>query len=313
MKVIVISGPTATGKSEIAIKLAHQFGGEIVNFDSLLFYNEINIANAKPTVSEMDKIPHHMINIRSVSNPMNAAEYARETLPIIEKILKTNKPVYLAGGSGFYLQAILKGMYESITTPLDIAKKSDDLYKKLGIEIFRDALKEFDIESFQRYHPNDHYRIRRAVEHYWTTGIAFSKSRLQKNQSNSTLDSPTIHPWKVLHIYLDLPKEDHLKIIKNRTEKMFEFGLLDEAHNLLQNGFTGQEKPLQSIGLKEAIDFINGKYKTIEQCKEKIIISTRQLAKAQRTWFKKDEFKINFNPLEQRNEIFAQVEKFLKN
>lgn len=312
MKVIVVSGPTASGKTNLSVELALRFSGEVVNFDSLLLYKEINIGTAKPTEEERRSVPHHMIDVRSISNPMNAADFAREAFPIVQNLLKAGKPVFLTGGSGFYLQALLKGMYDSPTTPAEITRRSDELYQAEGIAPFREILKLHDPKSFERYHENDHYRVRRAVEHWWTTGFPMSEAREEKDSANVELSRPTIHDWDLLHIYLDLPKEEHWKIIEKRTEKMLQNGLIEEVQDLLQKGFTGTEKPLQSIGYKESLDCIHGVYKSLEECKERIIISTRQLAKSQRTWFNRDQFKKKYHPLEERNEIFLQVEKFLK-
>jgi tRNA dimethylallyltransferase len=312
MKVVVISGPTASGKTDLAVELALRFNGEVVNFDSLLLYKEINIGTAKPTVEEQKTVPHHMINVRSISQPMNAADYAREAFPIVESLLKDNRVVFLAGGSGFYLQALLKGMYDSPTTPAEVLKKSDHLYSTEGIAPFLEILKLNDQKSFGRYHENDHYRIRRAVEHLWTTGNPLSEARKVKDQSNEKLERPTIHSWDVLHVFLDLPKEEHLAIIEKRTDRMLKDGLVNEVQSLLRNGFTGLEKPLQSIGYKETIDFISGNYKSVDEFRDRIVISTRQLAKSQRTWFKRDSFRKTYHPLEERDEIFLQVENFIK-
>lgn len=313
MKVIVISGPTASGKTDLAIDLAERFNGEVVNFDSLLLYNEINIGTAKPTSEEIKSIHHHMINVRSISSAMNAADYAREAFPIVNNILSNKKLVFLVGGSGFYLQALLKGMYDSPTTPIEITKRSDELYAKEGILGFVEILKKNDPKSFERYHINDHYRIRRAVEHFWTTGFPLSEAREDKDKSNSILKSPTIHPWEILHIFLDIPKDMHLKIIEKRSEKMIQNGLVEEVSELLKMGFTGNEKPLQSIGYKETLDYLQGKFKSLDDYKVQIIISTRQLAKSQRTWFKRDQFKMTFNPLEEREKILREINQFIQN
>lgn len=312
MKVIIISGPTASGKTDLAVELARKYGGEVVNFDSLLLYKEINIGTAKPTLEEQSAVPHHMLNVRSITEPMNAADYARQALPLIEKLLADKKLVYLVGGSGFYLQALLKGMYESETTPKEITLKSDELYEKSGIDPFLNILKENDPASLERYHSNDHYRVRRAVEHWWTTGNSLSSARINKDQANENLNRPTIHDWDLLHIYLDLPKEEHLRIIENRTDRMLASGLIEEIKALLTSGFSGLEKPLQSIGYKETLDLISGVYKDVAECRERIVISTRQLAKSQRTWFNRDAFKEVFHPIEGRSEIFQRVEKFFK-
>lgn len=311
MKVIVVSGPTATGKTDLAIEIAKKYDGEIVNFDSLLLYREINIGTAKPTLDERAQVPHHMIDVRTISEPMNAADFAREALPIIEKILAKRKLVILAGGSGFYLQALLKGMYDSPTTPEHITKKSDELYAAEGISPFRKILFSHDKGSYDRYHENDHYRVRRAVEHWWTTGSPLSEARAHKDDSNEKLERPTIHPWQICHIYLDLPKEEHLRIIEKRTDRMLQSGLIDEVKNLLTEGFSGLEKPLQSIGYKEALGLIFGVFRSKDECRERIIISTRQLAKSQRTWFNRDNFKKTFHPIHQKSAIFLEIEKFI--
>lgn len=308
-KICIISGPTASGKTATSIKLAQSFGGEIINFDSLLFYKELSIGTAKPTLEEMAGIPHHMINIRSAKNPMNAASYRSEALPLLEKILDQNNVAYLVGGSGFYLQALIYGMYDSETTPSEIIQKSNDLFEKEGILPFRMILKEKDPESFRNLHENDHYRIRRAVEHYWTTGSPFSLAQAEMKIKRQT---PLYEKkgWKLHHVYLDLPKSEHFALIQERTQLMFEKGLIQEVENLLKLGFTGEEKPLQSIGYKETLRFLKDNDYTLEVAQNDINIATRQLAKAQRTWFKKWEKNI-YHPIEDKDKIIEDFKSFL--
>lgn len=307
--VCIISGPTASGKTSTSISLAKAFGGEIVNFDSLIFYKEITIGTAKPKLTEMQGIPHHLLNTHSIKNPINAAEYFREALPIVNQLHKEDKIVYLVGGSGFYLQALLYGMFESQTTPDNIIQKSDNIYKEQGIKPFLEDLKKNDPASFKRYHENDHYRIRRAVEHFWTTGVALSQSR--ENMPKKREDGPMKSlGWNVFHIHLDLPKEEHFEVIQKRTSDMLSMGLIDEVKHLLSSGFTGNEKPLKSIGYKETFDFIRGVIKTEEELSERISISTRQLAKSQRTWFKKVE-KNSYNPILDKEKIYNDYKNFL--
>ncbi len=312
MKVIIISGPTATGKTGLSINLAKKFNAEIVNFDSLLLYKEITIGTAKPTKDEQRNIPHHMIDVSSISTPLNAADFAKMALPIINSIHQSGKVVFLVGGSGFYLQALLKGMYDSPTTPAEIIEKSELLYREKGINAFIEILTLHDPVSLSRYHLNDHYRVRRAVEHFWTTGIPLSKERERKDLENEKLHQSSVHGWEVLHIYLDIPREEHLSFIKARTERMLEQGLIGEVETLLTLGFSGKEKPLQSIGYKEVLDLHLGNFKDLAECKERIIISTRQLAKSQRTWFNRIQDKIKFNPLNSSEEIFETVKKFIE-
>ncbi len=312
MKVIVVSGPTACGKTKVAIDLAEKFNAEVVNFDSLLLYQEISIGTAKPTPHEMRGIPHHMVSVASIAHPMNASEYAKHALPIILEILARNKNVILTGGSGFYLQALLKGMYDSPTTPAYILKKSEDLYEQEGITPFLEILKISDLASFKMYHENDHYRVRRAVEHFWTHGTPLSQARSQKDEENEVLTQGNIHGWDLLHIYLNIPREEHFQIIQSRTLLMLQDGLLDEVRSLLNSKFTGLEKPLQSIGYKESLEYIRGEITSVEDLIERINISTRQLAKSQRTWFNRDKEKFEFHPLSQREELFKKVSEFLE-
>ncbi len=311
MKVVIISGATATGKTDLSIRIAKVINGEVVNFDSLLLYRELNIGTAKPTSEERGEIPHHMIDVSSISSPMNAADYVNEALPIIQAILSKNKTPILVGGSGFYLQALLMGMYDSPTSSSEVLQRSKILYENEGILPFRLILKENDFASYERYHENDHYRIRRAVEHFWTTGSSLSQERLKKDQDNKNQQT-NIHGWETLHIYLKVPKEDHIPIIEKRTSRMIDEGLIDEVDHLLKNGFTGLEKPLQSIGYKEALSYLNAHFKTIDECKEKIIISTRQLAKSQKTWFNRIQQKETFNPLLDSMIIEDKIKNFLR-
>jgi tRNA dimethylallyltransferase len=191
-------------------------------------------------------------------------------------------------------------------------QKSELMYHHEGIKPFLEILRQHDPGSFARYHENDHYRIRRAVEHWWANGTPFFEVRNKKNENNTTLPGATIHGWEVFHVYLDLPKEEHLKIIEQRTDRMLEKGLIEEVKALLDQGFSGLEKPLQSIGYKEALDFIFGVYKSKSECRERIVISTRQLAKSQRTWFKKDPTRHIFHPITDAGKIKDEIKNFLK-
>ena len=311
MKVVVISGPTATGKTDISIELARKFGGEIVNFDSLVLYQEITIGTAKPNPEEQGEIPHHMVGVASISKPLNAADYAKLALPIITKLLSEKKLVYLVGGSGFYLQALVKGMYDSPTTAKEILERSDKLYNESGIAPFLEILKKEDPASFERYHENDHYRVRRAVEHFWNTGTPLSGERARKDQENEAREESNIHGWDLLHLHLDMPRDEHFEIIKKRTDRMLATGLVEEVDQLLQQGFSGEEKPLQSIGYKEVLELKSGELATLEACRERINISTRQLAKSQRTWFNRIEGKHTFHPLTDRTLMGQKLVEFL--
>jgi tRNA dimethylallyltransferase len=317
-KVIIISGPTASGKTSTSLLLAKEIKENykqncaIVNFDSLLFYKELNIGTAKPNEEELSAVEHHLVDICSVKNEQNASTYVELAEKKINTLIDQNKVVILVGGSGFYLRALIKGMYESKSANLELRKEVDALYKDQGIEPFVSFLKNHDPESLANLHENDHYRLMRAYEHFKQTG---SKISIEKEKSDKSLPydfSINNHPnWDIYHLYLDLPKDQHWDIIQTRTKQMILDGLITEVKDLLDNGVTGKEKPLNSIGYKETIDYINGLFSTEEEYSERISISTRQLAKSQRTFFKKVTPKSTYHPLDDKQKILDDIHKFL--
>lgn len=313
-KLIIISGPTASGKTKTSIDLAEKIIGQlkiptvIVNFDSLLFYKEISIGSAKPTLAEQKNIEHFMIDIESIKSPMNVANFIDIGEQLIKKLFAQGKCVILVGGSAFYLRALLKGMYESVTPSKELKAK----FEGLEVEAIINYLQLNDPESLINLHPNDHYRLVRAALHFETTGTKISAQKKLLDKLSPYDFSEIVHPWEILHLYLDLPKDQHFEIIKNRTEKMFNDGLMDEIEGLVQLGFSLEEKGLRSVGYKEAIEWRNGHFASKEECIERIAISTRQLAKSQRTFFNKITPKSNFNPLTDQEKIFTDVELFLR-
>jgi tRNA dimethylallyltransferase len=309
-KLIIISGPTATGKTNTSIELAKSISAQIINFDSLLFYKELNIGTAKPGPKEMQGITHHQVGIRSICSPLNAFDYSTETIKLINQLHLKNVVPILVGGSGFYLQAVLKGMYPSMPIAQEILLKSERIYQESGIQPFLDILEKNDPLSFERYHCNDHYRIRRAVEFFWGNKVIFSAQRKSKELENIKQKNWPSNQWDIFHIYLDLPKDEHWEIIQARTKKMISMGLVDETEELLKK-FNSELKPLKSIGYKEAISWLKGnEFKSKEDFIERIDISTRQLAKSQRTWFQKVEKK-QYHPLADQHKIKNDILGFL--
>lgn len=308
-KVLIISGPTACGKTDLSLKIHQREKIEIVNFDSLLFYRELNIGTAKPSEKERELIPHHMVNISTVKEPLNAARFCEKALPVIKAIHQKNKVPILVGGSGFYLKALLKGMYPSPSPSRDIIEKSQNLYSEKGIEPFIKLLKDQDPISAQKLHPNDHYRIIRAVQFFWTSGYPISEAPQRQEKLTPRWKKEN---WTLKHIHLNIPKEEHYPIIKNRIDNMLKNGLINEVKNLLNQGFTGKEKPLNSIGYKETLSYLRGELNSLSSLKEAIFISTRRLAKAQRTWFKTVESKKTFHPLCEGDKAMKEIQSLLK-
>ena len=312
---IIISGPTASGKTATSIALAQKLkdlSPHIVNFDSLLFYRELNIGTAKPTKEERAGIKHSLIDIRSITEPLNAADYRNLALPILEECLTNNELPILVGGSGFYLRALVKGMYESVDVSDELKNKSDLLYKKEGIEPFIEFLQKNDPKRLAELHPNDHYRIRRAWEHWQMTGgpqTASGESYAGGDPYDFSLHM--LKDFELFHIHLDIERSEHNKIIEQRTQTMLQAGLIDEVKAILNEGFSGNEKPLQSIGYKEILAFLDGQLEE-KDILERTVITTRQLAKQQRTFFAKIEPKQTYNPIKDVAKLMQDVVTWLE-
>ncbi len=317
--VFIISGATASGKTSLSIELALNLiekgiKAEIINFDSLLFYKGLNIGTAKPTESEKQNVPHHLINICSIEEEMNASKFTELATPLIEKLHRENIVPILVGGSAFYIRALVKGMYESTSISEETRNQVEKTLEEKGFSFIREKLESFDNASYNSLHENDEYRNIRAYEFYIQTGRPIS-------QEKSKIEDPydfeqNQHPdWDIFHIYLDLPKEEHWEIMEKRTKEMLNRGLLDEVSNILKDdSLTGEEKSLQSIGYKESVEYIrktSPDIQTEDELCERIFISTRQLSKSQKTFFKKIKPKHTYHPLCDKNTVITEGLDFL--
>jgi tRNA dimethylallyltransferase len=318
-KIIFISGPTASGKTSTSISLSkalieNSIPSEVVNFDSLLFYKELNIGTAKPTTEEMQGITHHLVSCQSAKEPMNASDFLDKADNLLRELTEAGKVPIFVGGSGFYLRAFIKGMYESTPISEEIREKVEAIYQEKGIEFFREFLKENDPASYDQLHENDHYRNIRAYEHFIQNGTPISEQKEKLDESKPyDFSINRLTEYEFHHIYLDIEKSEHWEIIVSRCEKMVKDGLVQEMKELLNSGFTGEEKPLKSIGYKETFDFINDKFESEKDYIERMAISTRQLAKSQRTFFKKVTPKSTYHPINDRDLIISQALSFVTN
>lgn len=317
--VFIISGATASGKTSLSISLAKNlkeqgFIAEIVNFDSLLFYKDLNIGTAKPTAQERENIPHHLIDICEINEEMNASKFSERAEPLISKLHRENKIPIIVGGSAFYIRALVKGMYEGPSISEQTRQEVKKIRKEKGILFIRNELKRLDPSSYQSLHENDEYRNIRAFEFYCQTGHPISE---EKNKIADPYDfEQNCHcEWDIFHIYLDIPREEHWSIIEMRTKQIIQQGLILEVSEILQDeNITGYEKSLQSIGYKETIEYLQNKnsiIKSKEDLCERVYISTRQLAKSQKTFFKKVRPKHTYHPLNDKNKIMEEGLEFL--
>jgi tRNA dimethylallyltransferase len=299
---VIICSPTATGKTELAISLALEFGGEIISADSLQVYRYLDIGTAKPTREQRKKVKHHLIDVVDPDEEFNAAIFSEQARVIIEDLSKQDKPVFIAGGTGLYIRALLKGIVDTPAVDKEIRNHYRRLGEVHGKEYLFNLLKERDAEAARRIKPNDAVRIIRALEVLEQSG----ESILAKQKRHSFANCP----YKTYKIGLKLDREELKQRITQRTEKMITAGLLDEVKSILDRGYSEKLKPLQSLGYKQVIEFIQGKYDW-ENAVHLINRDTWHYAKRQLTWFAADK-EINwFNP-DFSGEIKKNVENFWK-
>lgn len=274
MKVIVIGGPTATGKTEIALKLALSLKAEIINFDSLQIYEGLDIGTAKPTPSELGSVPHHLISIVKPHENFSAGDFRRKALSILAK-KKDSKFALLVGGTGFYLKALLEGMFD---LPVSNPELKNELVLQNPDDLFQ-KLKELDPETANALHPNDTYRVIRALEVVIMTGQTMSQAKEDFKSE--------VFPYPFGIFAPEVSPEELRDRIQSRTSRMIQNGLLDEVRGFqkIYGDLIYKIKPFQSVGYKEALQHLRGDI-TLGEMADLISIHTSQLAKRQRTWFR---------------------------
>jgi tRNA dimethylallyltransferase len=272
--VLVICGPTAAGKSEAGLALARKIGGEIISADAFQFYCGLDLGTAKPTVSERKEIPHHLIDCLSPEEKANAHWYAEKVRALIPEIIGRKKVPILVGGSGLYLKAVLDGFFE-LPDQASVLKVREELRGVGPKELFL-RLKQADPEAAGRIHPNDAYRLSRALEVYLATGTPISTLRRQKTRSD--------YPFRLLGVYRE--KEELYRRIDQRVEGIFAAGFSAEV-KLLQERYDFSLPAFEAIGYREAAACLSGKT-SLPEAKEIIKRKTRNYAKRQMTWFRKE-------------------------
>lgn len=271
-KLIVILGPTASGKSDLAVKLAKKFNGEIVSADSRQVYKEMNIGTAKIAKKGMRGIPHHLINIVKPDESFSLAEYKELAVKTIKKIQKKNKLPFLVGGTGLYIQAIVDN-WNIPTVPFNeqIRKKLE----KLTIQDLKKRLKKLDPDSFTFVDPKNKRRLIRALEVCLVTGKPFSQQRKKEQPI-----------FDVLQIGVKLDQEKLFAKIDKRIDKMIRVGLIKEVKRLTKK-YNPNLLPFSGIGYQEILSYLEGKI-TVDEARELMRIHIHQYARRQITWFKRD-------------------------
>lgn len=278
-KIIIITGPTATGKSSLAVDFASKLDGEIVNCDSMQVYRCMDIGTAKPSPEEQGGIKHHLLDVVNPDEEFNASTYREHAVPVIEDIIKRNKACFVVGGTGLYIKSLLGGLLKCPPANREIRDRLNLEYDEKGGIILRDRLKKADPQAADKIHPNDKMRITRALEIIELTGRPFSELASRHSFANKRYDS--------LKICLFHEREKLYERINRRSIEMLESGLIEETEKLLRNGYSSELKPLKSIGYRHAVEYIQKK-RGFDRTVELLQRDTRRYAKRQITWFKAD-------------------------
>lgn len=297
---VVIGSPTATGKTRLALQLAQSLGAEIVNADSLQVYRYLDIGTAKPTREERNRVRHHLIDVVHPDEEYNAAVFSEQARAIIENLASVGKPVFVVGGTGLYIRALLQGIIATPPVDENIRKYYKELRDRHGREYVFELLQKRDPQAAARLNPNDSVRVIRALEVLDQSG----QSIVTLQQKHLFADCP----YNVCKIGLRVERDELKKRISLRTSQMVEAGFLDEVQGLLAKGYSEKLKPLQSLGYKQMIDFIRKRH-SWEQTLDLINRETWQYAKRQMTWFGADKT-INWYKPDQEDEIQKTVERF---
>ncbi len=279
-KVIVICGPTASGKTSLSIEVAKKIDGEIISCDSMQIYKDMNIGTAKPTVEEMQGIPHYMLDFVLPSERYSVADFKEAATDRIEDILKREKVPIIVGGTGLYVDALTKNItYPEIEIDLEYRKQLEELIKENGLESLYEEAKKIDEKAMQTISKNDKKRIMRVLEIYHQTGK--TKTQLE---SESRLTPP---PYEYIVFAINMEREKLYERINKRVDIMIDQGLIEEVEALIKK-YEEFPTAMQGLGYKEVVSYLK-KEITKKEMIEKLKMETRRYAKRQLTWFRKDE------------------------
>jgi len=276
-KVIFIVGPTASGKTKASIALAKKIDGEIISCDSMQIYKGIPVLSCAPTPKNCKAIPHHLIAELSPKKEYSAAIFSKKASSLIKKILSKNKTPIIVGGTGLYVKALIDGLFPSPEKDPLLRKKLELKAEKYTSLALYKELKKIDPIASQNIHPNDARRIIRALEIYYLTGIPMS---IHKKNTKGIANTCNIQQTGLF-----MPREELYEKINKRVDIMFKDGLLDEVKRLLKLELS--MTAALAIGIKEIRGYLNGEY-TYKEAKELIKKHTRNYAKKQLTWFRRD-------------------------
>jgi len=302
---LVIAGPTGSGKSALALDASEQFPGEIVNCDSMQLYRGFDIGTAKTPADRRRGIPHHLFDVLAAGEGYSAGDYARAARSAIAEISARGRLPIVVGGTGFYLRALLYGLPELPSRNESVRARLTARAQRRPDSLHR-LLRRLDPAAAQRIHPHDTQKLIRALEVRLLTGAS----------PPAPASAEPLRGYRVLQLGLDPDRKLLYARLDARVLHMFASGLIEEVRGLLQAGATGAEKPFESLGYKQALRFLQ-RACSREQAIESTQIETRQYAKRQRTWFRQDphiEWVSGFgDEASVREQSFARIHEFFTN
>jgi tRNA dimethylallyltransferase len=301
---IVILGPTASGKSSLALRLASEFSGEIINCDSVQVYRHLDVGTSKPSLREQAGIPHHLLDFLEPDAVFTAGDFMTRGRQILSEIQSRKKIPLVVGGTGLYLRALLDGLFRGPKRSEDLRRRFLQLAARRGISQLHRLLRRVDPLSAERISPRDKPKLIRALEVFWLTSRPLSEQFLS--------DKDPLQGFHILKIGLNPPREQLYEAINQRVHQMFERGLADEVKRILDMGFSANLKPLQSLGYAQVLQMLNGSI-SLEEAITLTQQFTRNYSKRQLTWFRR-ELDVNWIAgFGHQLETFLTAERRIKN
>ena len=280
LPLLILTGPTAVGKTEASLGLAGRLDGEIINADSMQVYRGMDIGTAKLPPEERKGIPHHLIDICDPTENFDVVRFQTEAKQCIRDITDRGRLPILVGGTGFYIQAVLYDIIFSEENPNSALRKELEAYaKEYGVNALHERLFAIDPASAEAIHAHNVKRVIRAIEYYQTTGQKISEHNEEQRKRTS--------PYRFLYAVLTLPREELYKRIDERVDLMLEQGLVDEVKSLLDHGISMDSTAMNGLGYKEIAGYLNGEY-SLDQAIYILKRDTRHFAKRQLTWYKRE-------------------------
>ena len=282
-RLIVIVGPTAVGKTAVAIRLAKHFNTEIISADSRQIYKELEIGTAKPTQAELNQVQHHFINSHSIQEDYDAAQYGNDAMALIHQLFEKYDTLILCGGSGLYIKALLEGFDDIPEVPDEVRDQLIEDFESKGLLWLQNKMRELDPDHFKRIDQKNPVRLMRALEVKIATGNSIASFQTSAKKSL---------PFKVVKIGLELDRAELYKRIDSRMDHMIQEGLFEEAKRFYK---VKHLNALQTVGYREIFDYLDGQYDR-EEAVRLLKRNSRRYAKRQLTWFKRDEEIVWFKP-----------------